>query len=246
MSLKILIVPFSILMMLVLTIGFIKPDLGTMEEKRSIVSTKQIQSENMATLLKNIQALEGDLNSRQESEKFVSTYLPKTMDQERVLDMLNYLSGQSGVLMTGLTMKEMNTRSQEEVLLAPDGSSLPSAGGPKTKTFSVEVNVKGSYENIKTFFSQVAHMNRAHKTESFAIKSLKEATGEGASTTILEGVFAMSFDYFPVQKVGSALTVPAFSKRELDTTQLTKALSWVTVTVPALVGGPTGRANPFQ
>lgn len=247
MSLKILIVPFAIIMMLVLTIGFIKPDIGVMEEKKLTLSTKQDQSANMTTLLGNIATLARDLDNRQESEKFVNTYLPKSLDQERVIDMLNYLAGQSGVSMAGVIFKDVSVKSFEaETLVAADGSELPSSHAPKIKTFSTEVSVNGNYENIKDFFNRVAHMNRSHKTESFAIKAVKETTGKGEPTTTLQGMLVANFDYFPVQKVGSALLMPIFSRGELDITQLTKTLSWVTATVPPLASSATGRPNPFQ
>lgn len=262
MHLKILIVPSSILIALILLIGFVKPDLDTMQEKKVVLETKLTQSRNMTTLLSNITALVQSLDTQKESENFIASYLPKTMDEERVVDMFNFLAAQAGILMVTVNFKELEDMGPkvDEVQQVVAGTPLVSGGADtvapavdasskiRVKGFSADVAVKGNYENIRDFFDRAAHMNRFHKIQGFTL-SLPRETGGASSPDpagTLSGTFQADFNYFPLQKVGNALNVPVFSRAEFDTTRLNTTLSWVTSSVPALERPTSGRPNPFQ
>ncbi len=259
MRLKILMVPFAILISLVLGIGFIKPDITIMQEKQAILETKLGQSNNMTTLLNNIAALGNDLDSQTESESFLADYLPKTIDQEKVIDKFNFLANQSGVFLVGISFKEAERKEAEIAPVEPVSAPLvtggdigvplaPVAQPVITQSFASEVTVKGSYDNVKDFFTRVAHMNRYHQTRKFSLavfhETGDESDSDGASTLV--GIFEADFDYLPSHKVASALGEPVFMRSTLDTSSLSTVLSWVTNTVPALQSPLTGRPNPFQ
>lgn len=247
MSLKILMIPFSILMILVLSIGFIKPDFSLMQEKKVIYATKLQQQQNAQMLLDNIGALTSSVESQKEAEKFLEDYVPKDLDQDRVIDMLNFLAGQSGVVADGIALEKAEKEEvvDESTLLDEAGVPIVPPYAVKTGTYSAKVTVRGHYENIKEFFGRVAHMNRLHKTRDFSIKT-SEKSDETADASILEGSFRADFDYLAPRPVESALNVPVFSRGTFDTNPLGVVSQWVTNTVPLLEKPGTGRANPFQ
>ncbi len=257
MRLKILFVPFSILLVLILAIGYIKPDITTLEEKRVLLDTKISQSQNMATLLANIDTLVASLDEQSASEESVHLFLPKTEDQERVVDMFNYLASQSGVFVNVMGMNQIEmTQVEEEPVLPPANSLLVtgvdsvsavpvvSALKPKVQSYSAQVEVKGGYENISDFFNRLAHMNRYHKILKFSLTA--PVSPKEGEENMLTGIFESQFDYFPVQQVASALQVPVFTTGTFDAAALTSLLSWVNYTVPPLTLSETGRPNPFQ
>lgn len=253
MRLKIFVVPFSILVSLILVIGYIKPDITILQERQVLLDTKKSQAESMTTLLSNIDTLTATLDAQSDASGLVNAYVPQAMDQERTIDMFNYLASQSGVFVSGMNMSEVVLKgAADEGAVIPDapltGTTAPVAVvslRPKVRAYLAEVEVKGSYEGIRDFLHRVSHMNRYHKILSFSVEA---ATDESADATagVLTGKLQSQFDYFPLQQLESALNVPVFSKDVLNTEELSSLISWVSYSVPPLMRPVTGRSNPFQ
>lgn len=253
MRLKIFVVPFSILVSLILAIGYIKPDITTLQERQVLLETKTTQAENMSTLLSNIDTLTTALVGPQsDASELVSAYVPQAMDQERTIDMFNYLASQSGVFVSGMNMSELALKSAaEEGAIIPDastGTTVPVVAvslRPKVQAYVAEVEVKGSYDSIRDFLQRVSHMNRYHKIISFSVEAATDESAE-ATAGILTGKLQSQFDYFPLQQLETALNVPVFSKSELNTEEISALISWVSYSVPPLMKPMVGRPNPFQ
>lgn len=269
MHLKILLVPSMIIIALVLAIGYIEPDFQAMQEKRVQMQAKKEQASNMETLLSNIDALASSLDTQKDSENFVTSYLPRTIDQGRVIDALNYTALQSGVSISHVDIAEPSEQdsiptvtdaSGAEVpqmipalgpdgvpLLNPDGTAVMTQGGPTIHTYTASVTVKGSYENIKNFFIKVSHMNRYFQTKSISVGISKEDLNNSSlDLNNIEGNFTADFDYIALQKAQSALNKEVFKSSQLDLGPLQNVFSWVTQQVPVLEKPTTGKANPFQ
>lgn len=249
MRLKILMMPFAILISLVIVIGFVKPEIGVFQEKRVLLDTKETQAQGMDTLLENIKNLTTSLETQSETEYFVMRYLPKDIDQERVVDMFNYLATQSGVLVSNMAMKEVvvSTASDTPDIGVPLDPSLPVviSSKPKIKAYIGSVEVKGDYTGIKAFLDRVNHMNRFHKILKFSVVK-SPSTSEEQTPGILIAKLESQFEYFPVQKHESALGLPVFTKKEVGGNDWLLLRDWVKSTVPPLAGSDTGRSNPFQ
>lgn len=114
MSLKILFVPFSLILVLVLLIGYVKPDYDALLEKQVVVDAAQQQLNQMETRLGNIQSISSDfasassdaLGGKNADEVLVDSYVPESVDQERVVDTFNYLAGQSGISLSSVTIEK--------------------------------------------------------------------------------------------------------------------------------------------
>jgi len=89
MRLKILIPPLFIVSILILAIGYIKPDFEVMQMKQADIHAKEEAVANMGTIIANIDALNSSLDTRQEFEKLAYRYLPNTQSQEQVIDAFN-------------------------------------------------------------------------------------------------------------------------------------------------------------
>lgn len=260
MRLKILVVPFSILSSLVVVIGYVKPDITVLQDTQVLLDTKTSQSESMTTLLGNIDALSTSLEQQPASQKLVDTYVPKMMDQERIIDMFNYLASQSGVSVSVMNMTEILLKQDIGEMSAPS-ASVPLVVGsenvmpvapvvvssfkPQVATYAAEVEVKGSYDGIKDFYNRISHMNRFHKVLYFSLEAATSDSPE-AESGILTGHFQSRFDYFPLQPVESALGIPVFLQQSFDNAELSALSSWVNYTVPPLMIPDTGRPNPFR
>lgn len=257
MSLKILVVPFSIIMSLIVVIGYVKPDIDVLQEKKITLESKTNQSQNMTTLLSNISALSASLDTQSQSESLVNSFIPKDIDQERAMDTFNYLASQSGVFVSIMGMKNVvikpETKSQagsDPALAASDpnvaaAEAIASSLKPKVKAYSAEVEVKGNYDGIKDFFNRLAHMNRFHKVLNFTISVPEEDSADSAAG-VLKGTFETQFDYFPALKLDTALNAPVFSKGTFDAAQIGNLFAWIQYPVSPLKEPTTGRPNPFQ
>ncbi len=249
MRLKILVMPFSILISLIIMIGFVKPEIEVFQEKRVLLDTKKAQAQGMATLLENIKTLTASLDNESASEQLMGKYLPEDLDQERVVDMFNYLATQSGVFVSSMDMKEValsvaSDTSDGDIALDPSMPVVVSSK-PKIKAYVGSIEIKGDYAGIKTFLDRVNHMNRFHKILKFSI-STQSTTSELESPGVLIAKLESQFEYFPARQYNSALSLPVFSKKELKGDDWMVFQNWVTNTVPPMLGSDSGRANPFQ
>ncbi len=260
MRLKVLIVPFLVIMILVLGIGYIKPDLEAMQMKKDDIVAKNALVANIDTILASIGSLNGSLDAGQESEKFVYRYLPDTLNQDQVIDAFNFLATQLGLVITEMAMKQPPEIVREEALLnqsespfvsgsmAGDSKAPAAASSAGIKTFILTGSVTGSYESIKAFFDQLARIERFQKIRSFAIKTVDQtASPDGATNaTDLKGTFEAEYGYMPRKSVVSVLNMPVFLLSTFDFSAVSKVLDRITNAIPVLEKGQTGKPNPFQ
>ncbi len=267
MRLKILIVPFFVIMTLIIGIGYVQPEFALMQERQAQLADKEIQVSKLETTLSNIRSMNDTLDAKPDSERFVMNALPASLDQEKTIDMLNFLATQSGLLMTDLVVAEVSDTAQLNVL--PESSYqvpyLSGAGSqaliptditvpllPSTaEAYTVRAQVRGSYENIKTFLSQAAHSNRSYRIRLLEVSADTQAavdpvTGLPLQVGTLAGSFEAYFDYLPKTSVRSALDMPVFQKGQLDFSPASRMLERMQGTVPELEKPVAGKANPFQ
>ena len=262
MRLKVLIVPFFVVMVLIMFIGYIQPDIGLMEAQKAELAKKSDQVANMETVISNVDALNQSLDSQKELKQFVLRYLPKTMDQGRVIDTFNFLASQAGLSVTQMAMKEL----AKPVAVVDNTTATinPATGMPITEsvfknpeadTYIASVKVRGSYESIKSFFDRVAHTDRFHKINDIAIE-IPENAGAAVPGAVADalapktgdllGTFEASFDYFPGRTVQTAVTIPVFRSAQFDFSVAQKELDRITSPVSELEYVPSGKPNPFK
>ena len=230
MRLKILILPFFLAMSLILSIGYIQPDFDKILDTKNDIATQEASLANMDSVLNNIRVLNSSLDTEQESEKFLLRYLPYSMDQDQVIDAFSFLAAQSGIIVTDMSLK---TGATEAAAATPDGSASQNARLSDVKTFVLTGSVSGSYDSIKPFFDQLAHVGRFQKIQSFSLQKKSGQTEEGGSMTDLEGSFVAEYGYLPKKSVVSALGMPIFLKSELNFSEVADLKANIT-TIPAL------------
>lgn len=257
MRLKVLIVPFFIVMILVLSIGYIQPGLGILETQKVELAKKSNQVANIESVVNNVDALSQSLDNKKELTQFMERYLPKQMDQGRVIDAFNFLTTQTGLSITDMAMEEsLKVTAVVEPVVNPATGEVVSETvfkDPVAESYIASVKVRGSYENIKAFFDRISHMDRFHMVNDFAIETPKEteATTDAKpsapkTTGNLMGTFKARFDYFPGRAVKTAMAIPIFSKSEFDFSVPKKALDRITSPIADLEYTAAGKPNPFQ
>ncbi len=245
MKLKIFILPFFLVMILVLSIGYIKPDFDTIFEKKAEIDTQNTSLKDMDSVLNNISTLNNSLDSNAESEQFMLHYLPYTMNQDQTIDAFGFLASQSGLVVSDMDLKKIDEVANTTI--APDGSIAENAVTNKAKTFQLTGSVLGTYENIKAFYDRLAHISRFQNIQSFSIEKKIETASpqDKGAVSDLKGTFVVAYGYLPKKPVLSALNIPIFLKSELNFSSVALLKEKMTDT-PILGKDQVGKPNPFQ
>lgn len=261
MKLKILILPTFIILELVLAIGYIKPNLDAISDKQTEITVQKDALSRVDTVKANIGTITEELGRRREAVSFIERYYPKKLDEERVVDMLNYLAQLSGT-----SVVEVNVEKNEKVATVVE--NVPPADGSVVDTsiaveapaeapdsYEVELSVLGEYQNIKDFFNRVYLADRLHMTKEFSITHRKEddeiksadgETVEISTKRILLGTIKADFPYIKEKRVANALNIALFQSSSFDFTEADKIAEFVTGALPTLQADGPGRPNPFE
>ncbi len=263
MSLKILILPTFIILEVVIAIGYIKPNVDGILAKQIEIQTAKDDLAKVDSVIANIQTIGKSIGSRAEAVNFIEKYYPKKLDEERVVDMFNFLAQQSGIIVTGVAVTAdpevrvadavyneavNNGVTPEEATLMAEAATLAAP-----KSYTAKVTVIGGYQNIKDFFSKIHHSDRLHETSEFAIEYRKqdpnkaeEEAAAGIQSNFLIGTLRAKFPYVGQQRTGNALNDPLFQSSTFNFKTAEQAISFVTNPLPVLEGGQGGRENPFE
>lgn len=218
MNVKMLLFPLAVVIGLAVAILYVQPAYQSMQTHRTMLMQKQKVAESIGQKVRNAKALENDLNAKKTEEASVLQYVSETRQDDRIINTLNALAGQSNVVLVSLGM-ESNQTSDEETsptggdvvpltanLLAdpPSMSVDPMMGGiaevavapVKPKGVDVNVRVVGSYESVKDFSGRVARFDRFSHIASIKIDHAN-GNGEGFDPNILQADIMLSVSYLP-------------------------------------------------
>lgn len=259
MKLKILILPTFIIIELILVISYIKPNIDLITTKQSEITLQKDALSRVDSVAAHIDALSQSLKGRSDTVAFVERYYPKTLDEERVVDMFNYLAQKSGLFVTALNItKNEQVITVVESVAPPEGSSdtslMPEAPPEPPESYEVEISVLGAYQNIKDFFRRTYQADRLHTVKEFSITHQEDnqpavAAGdspEAEQTGFLVGSMTVDFPYIKEKQVVNALNIPLFQSPDFDFKAADSLIMFATTPLPPLETGGTGKANPFE
>ncbi len=256
MSIKSISFPLFVVALIFIALNFIRPTVLSILDKRAVKESKTAELRTVEATLANIGALAESRTAilGEDRGNMAMEYLPFASDQDRVLDILNYLAVQAGASIASVTFKEspIQTRPAVQPEVLADGTVPPTPPqAPLPRSFTVVVSMTGTYDSLKSFMEKVSNANRLHAVSVFSItEKREEASAQGGDVPatpsgFLEGVFEAEFAYLPEEKYENAYLHPVFAAGKFDTAALDK-LSAVKSDVPMLVEPSTsGRSNPF-
>ncbi|MEP7162866.1 MAG: hypothetical protein ABI747_03830 [Candidatus Moraniibacteriota bacterium] len=263
MSLKILIFPIFIILSLTLAIGYIKPDIETVLVKKEQIAKREEDLAKVDAVIRNVSLLNAQIEGRASSETFVLKYLPKSLEEERVLDAFNFLAGQTGVIIKSASAKENapqeKARAQVEraslsfqalsQVQGPEGESAVEVSTRIVHSYAAMATVIGSYQGLKDFFERLSRADRIHEIKTFSIREPERDPKNGEETLpadFLEGKFEADFIHYPTTQVSTALGQPMFESGKFDFAGADALLDFVTSPLSSLEVQLNGRPNPFQ
>lgn len=257
MGLKLLVFPSILILSLVLVIGFIQPQVMSILEQRETKKVKEEALSKVESVESNIRSLSQTLLSRRESERLIYRYYPEKTDQERAVDMINFLAQQSGVTITSFEITQAVENRKKVVPVetqSEDGTIIdPAASGEVTATppshYGVTVRAIGPYSSLRGFFERLYRTDRLRTVKSFGLNEIKRVSQEEKDAIppeFLEGIAKFEFLYVDRKKSGNALNQPLFQSGTLDLSGVNQLVDFISSPVSDLVSPPKGRVNPFQ
>lgn len=264
MSLKLLVLPLFIILEVVIVIGYIKPDVSAIFAKRDEIATVEVELANVDAVNRNIQSLSASLASRSEAASFVGRYYPKVLDEERVVDMFNFLAQQTGIIVSGVKFTRnvkthsVNQESYNQAIsngMTPEQATDIAAAAALAipEDYIAEVSVIGAYANIKDFYTRLYHADRLYEAIEFSMgrrkledQKVKEGEVSGVQPNFLSGTFIAKFPYLGAQRVNDPMTDPIFQTSAIDFEPLDTTLAFVSNPLSPLESGTGGRPNPFE
>jgi hypothetical protein len=263
MSVKILFFPLSIIIAFALSVFYIQPEFDSMMIKRIALQDKQTLAESMGQKIQNMHSLESNLNANKDSETAVLRYLPNTRDDERIVDGINFLAMQSGLLPISIKIdkaKEVEVVAETPATdqknpFAADSTNGVDAGlisnAPALiitpKILEVSLTAIGSYESIRDTVGKIAHSDRF---QNFTLVGVNRSVAtaqlaEKQDNTTLNASLKMSFLYFPKAKAAGNYNHTALNQKSFDFGIAQKLKQYTSSPIPSIEVGAAGIANPF-
>lgn len=268
MSLKLLIIPFLIIMSLILSIGYIKGDIVLLLDKMNELTLRKTERNDVDRIQNLIVNMKNELAAEDEKTAFLGDYLPDWSDQERAIDAMNYLASRTGMLLTSVDVEEIK---EVPVEIEPEpavASSLDSTGAslegavllPQPKKFvpakyTVTVDAVGSYRSTRDYLTQITRSNRfvRLKTIGLGVPETKESQGgqpAPGTVDLLEANFVAEFDYLRPVQIDNAMTYryifDSDSSLKRSVSAVGEIMASLKAEIPKLViPEDAGRENPF-
>jgi hypothetical protein len=259
MAIRRMLFPLFIIAIVFLAVNFIRPAVLSVLDQREAKDVKLAELASVEKTAANIGSLSDSRDTVLGSEEgaLIMSYLPIGSDHDRIADIFNYISIQSGAVIGNISFgggTAAAPRAPTADIIGADGSVIqtpPTA--PVPPAFLVTVDIDGAYENVKSFMQRVSSVDRLHRVMSFSVSKrdpigAPQADGQPLPDDgILSAQLEVEFPYLPVATYPSAHLLPVFSTGSFDMESVRRIMesgdSIPTLPEPAL---PEKRADPFK
>lgn len=255
MKLKLLFFPIAVIVSLSLIIGFISPEFSNIKEKRNSLKLKERTLKDTIERKQNIISLTNSLDLNQEKEILIKNYLPSSKYEEEIINKVYKIAIDSKVSLIdlifsnkGLKNKLPSAVRKEEIILEEEGEKMLVV---EPKEMGVNVELLGTYENVRSFFSNVYAMEKFNNISSIDISKVGEKSGEepeeasGSSNNLLKVTVNINFNYLAPISVNKNYSLEIFSRKNFDFSLADELEKMIVKKIPSVEVGATGKNNPF-
>lgn len=289
MKLKILLMPFSVVLSLVLIIGYIYPswfgeDASSIKNIKSEIEKKNEELLSVKAKKSNMMKLTQSLQSNTDLESLINKYYPTYRNDEDVVNNINNVAFSEGVFLVnmGIEYKKIeasddpvkvmaiplrmnnvennlinpeNTSienvSSEIPLVDENGISMVDLAKSRIKFIEANLEINGSYDQIKRFLVSLNKVGLLNNIQSFEIfkKENQNSAGneENVSDDFLTAKTVIGFGYLisADKPVGDLLSSDLFSKGEFNFYDVDSKRNILTGNYKKSEVGEVGISNPF-
>jgi Tfp pilus assembly protein PilO len=270
MRLKVLILPLSLVVAVVLAIFFIKPAFSEVMAARNALKEKTSLLENLKSQNQKLQDVKLKWDSLGEEKTLVATALPETENLDSHISELFSKAGRSGILLSNVKVEEpsqnaevvrpayvcgLDSMDDSSRNASSPGTAVSSTGAPVPgaapsanclKAVGISMTAKGTWEQMLDFFKYLEDMNRVSEMGSVTLKSAAE-TGSQPPTDLLTASISINTFFKPASPKGNATLAQSlaaqgnFNQKALEKL---KTLIYAPYDMPAV--SPGGERNLFK
>lgn len=289
MKLKILLMPFSVVLSLVLIIGYIYPswfgeDASSIKNIKSEIEKKNEELLSVRTKKNNMMKLAQSLQNNADLESLVNKYYPTYRNDEDVVNNINNVAFSEGVFLVnmGIEYKKveasddpirvmaipLKTSNAENNLIDPgsvgvegaiseipladeNGVLLVDLAKSRIKFIEANLEINGSYDQIKRFLVSLNKVGLLNNIQSFEIFKKEEQSAtdneENVSDDFLTAKTVIGFGYLisANKPIAELLRSDLFSKGEFNFNDVDSKKGALTGNYKKSEIGEVGISNPF-
>ncbi|MFH0930176.1 MAG: hypothetical protein V1814_02895 [Candidatus Moraniibacteriota bacterium] len=271
MRLKILVLPISLVLTVVVLTFLIKPAFSEMNETKKMLSEKQSKLDDLNGQSQNLKGLKSAWESLGDEKTLVETALPDAENIDIYISELTSKASRSGILLSGITLVKGASGAENSLYVcgaAADGSVASALSSPPVgtvagvpgsmssdpvspyvsciKMINVSMTAKGTWEQLLDFFKYLEDMNRISNINESSI--LVENQGQDQATSDLLS-FTVSVNAFfkeGKQTGDSTLAASMANQGQLNQKAIEKLKEVIYAPYAAPLVSPAGERNIFK
>jgi len=225
MKIKILIMPFIIVIIITISIWLVYPaysnGVNGVRENYIKLKSEQAKLAELQGKSENVNNLSAQISSLSEKDVLYS-FVPTEIKEEEIINDLVNLSANSGLFLFS-SMINQPTKEISDGEISVVETSKPANGDailsmPKVKNIKTEIKLAGSYEKIKDFLISIEKLNRSNDFEILEISKNNIDSNLSADPGILSVNATTDFNFMKLAKLdNSNVSSPVFSSSKLQT-----------------------------
>lgn len=263
MKLKLLLMPSIIALSIILLIWLVYPAYSNgadgLKERYNQLDLEKKKLSDIENKSLNIAKLSDDLSNLSEDREFIEKFLPENIEEEEIIDNLNFLANSSGLSVLDISVEKLkkvekvSAGAEDQTATSPDsegftGDDILAAPLPKPEKFNIGIRLAGNYINIKVFLDKLEKLGRYNDISSLEIaKVLGEKTGEeGQNPDILSVNAGINFSTLEKATVSyGMINDPIFAQSNLNVEIVSGIKNIRTTELLKLDVGAKGKTNIF-
>jgi Tfp pilus assembly protein PilO len=225
-GIKVLILPLSLALVVIISILFIKPAFQSMNTNRKTLAENKEKLAALKTQTQKLDSIKSGFDSL-EDKKIVFVALPENEDLENYMNELYQRASRSGILVSSFSVSQgasqeteayscsaqaiAQSAEPETTAAAPEisGSSPASAPTSCVKVAPVQISVEGSWEQLLSFYKYLTDSNRIANMNQVAIAPGSQTSAEGSVSDILKSEITLKLYYKTKSETGDKTTIDA-------------------------------------
>ncbi len=263
--LKILILPISLVVAVVISVFYVKPYYAEMASAKTALSEKQGQLAELKKQNEKLQQIKTEWEALGEEKTLVQTALPETESVDTYVSEIASKASRSGVLLSDIKLDQQNSggniysyvcgaNSSEVSGTTTSGAELSGSGSSPVgvgssnclEAVGVTLGATGTWEQILDFFKYLEDMNRISNIRDASIASRVQSQDEIASDLLTVNVSANIFCK-KENRTGSLASVTGMVKQDgFNKEALEKVKRVVYSIYDAPTVSPVGERNIFK
>ncbi len=255
MKIKILVVPFLIVIIAVFSIWLVYPAYsnGTTGVKENYAKLKSEQAKlaEIQTISENIDKLSAQISTMPEKESLYS-FVPENGKEDEIINNLVKLASLSGLFFFESSIEQPVSKNIQEAIQTEDEFSVGTQTSLfETQNFKTKVKLMGNYEKIKEFLVNLEKLERNNNLEMLEIKrNVVENSSEDPNAVSQDSLAVnatLNFALLKKNKLSqSNATDPVFSSPKLETEIIKEIKNKKNISNFQLNVEQKGKINIFQ